>query len=113
MSASLPLLRLMWGVEILGLFLLSFLVRRPFVLKPCVEGLGRPFVGREVRGETKRSVTSARYKPNPWRKKHGREGGEGRLGRSHGDALRQGYPVLKRGMIVLLVELIEGGQLIG
>jgi len=50
MSASLSLLRLMRGVEILGLFLLPFLVRRPFVLKPCVEGLGRPFVGREGRG---------------------------------------------------------------
>ena len=47
-SASLPLLRLMRGVEILGLFLLSFLVRRPLVLKPCVEGLGRPFSAREV-----------------------------------------------------------------
>ena len=44
MSASWSLLRLMRGVEILGLFLLSFLVRRPFVLEPCVEGLGRPFV---------------------------------------------------------------------
>ena len=54
MSASLSLLRLMRGVEILGLFLLSFLVRRPFVLKPCVEGLGRPFVGRGARNEAGR-----------------------------------------------------------
>ena len=46
MSANLTWLRLKRGVEILGLFLLSFLVRRPFVLEPCVEGLGRPFVGK-------------------------------------------------------------------
>jgi len=51
MSASLSLLRLMRGVEILGLFLLAFLVRSPFVLEPCVEGLGRPFVGRGARNE--------------------------------------------------------------
>ena len=54
MSASLSLLRLMRGVEILGLFLLSLLVRRPFVLKPCVEGLGRPFVGRGAWNEAGR-----------------------------------------------------------
>ena len=53
-SASLPLLRLMRGVEILGLFLLSLLVRCPFVLKPCVEGLGRPFVGRGAWNKTGR-----------------------------------------------------------
>ena len=46
MTANLSWLRLKRGVEILGLFLLSFLVRRPFVLEPCVQGLGRPFVGK-------------------------------------------------------------------
>ena len=46
MSANLSRLRLKRGVEILGLFLLSFLVRRPFVLEPCVEGLCRPFIGK-------------------------------------------------------------------
>ena len=46
MSANLTRLRLKRGVEILGLLLPPFLVRRPFVLKPCVEGLGRPFVAR-------------------------------------------------------------------
>lgn len=44
MSSSLSLLRVVRGVEMLSLFLLAFLVGRPFVLKPCVEGLGRPFV---------------------------------------------------------------------
>ena len=52
MSTSLSWLRLMRGVEMLGLFLLAFLVRRPFVLKPCVEGLGRPFVGRGAWNKT-------------------------------------------------------------
>jgi hypothetical protein len=50
MSTNLSWLRLKRGVEILGLFLLSFLVRRPFVLEPCVEGLGRPFVGKGAWG---------------------------------------------------------------
>jgi len=59
------------------------------------------------------SVTSARYKPNPRRKKYVGDEVNGRLGNSHRDTLRQGYPVLKRGVIVLLVKLIEGNQLIG
>ena len=54
MSANLSLLRLKRDVEILGLFLLPFLVRRPFVLEPCVKGLGRPFVGEGAWGEDER-----------------------------------------------------------
>ena len=50
MSTNLSWLRLKRGVEILGLLLLPFLVRRPFVLEPCVEGLGRPFVGKGAWG---------------------------------------------------------------
>lgn len=61
----------------------------------------------------KGSVTSARYKPNPDRKKDTGGRMEEELGCSHGDSLCQSYPVLKRGVIVLLVKLIEGGQLIG
>ena len=64
-------------------------------------------------GGMKGSVTSARYKPNPRRQKHvGDRTVEG-VGCSHGDALCQSYPFLKRRVIVLLVKLIEGGQLIG
>ena len=59
------------------------------------------------------SVTSARCKPNQRRKKSTEDGARRGLGCSHGDALCQSYPVLQRGMIVLLVKLIEGGQLIG
>ena len=51
MSANLSFLRLKRGVEILGLFLLSLLVRRPFVLEPCVEGLGRPLEEKGACGE--------------------------------------------------------------
>lgn len=65
------------------------------------------------RGDIKGSVTSARYKPNPRRKKHVGDKVKRGLRCSHGDALCQSYPVLKRGVIVLLVELIEGSQLIG
>lgn len=37
----------------------------------------------------------------------------GRVGCSHRNTFCEGYPVLKRRVIVLLVKLIEGSQLIG
>ena len=58
-------------------------------------------------------VTSARYKPNPRQKKACRGRIEEGLGYLHRNALCQGFPILKWGVIILLVKLIEGGQLIG
>lgn len=77
MSTNLTLLRLKRGVEILGFFLLSFLVRRPLVLKPCIEGLGRPLYERVCetkRGGIRGTITQAGYKPNPRQKKYAGDG---------------------------------------
>lgn len=114
MSARLHWLR---GLEILGLFLLALLVRRPFVLEPCVESLGRPLWVKKVHGggrkAMKESVTSVRCKPTtPCRTMVG-VGMAGKRRCSHGNTLCQRYPLLERRVIVLFVKLVESGQLIG
>ena len=64
-------------------------------------------------GKVKGLVTSVRCKLNPRQEKACRGRIEEVFECLHGNALCQGFPILKWGVIVLLVKLVEGGQLIG